>query len=264
MNFVFITTRLKEMSNNIILLGRAGVGKSTIASMLCCGYLVPNNNPFEIDDGVRGVTLNFENRVSKSKMWNIYDTIGLGESILGNVPHQIAQQRIVEFLKKVKTKFTYICIVKSKDRIDELDPLIIKATTEIFKGAESNFVLIVTHANNTWLNKERSSLVEVYGNIPMFAVDFPPALEEDENDEDGVEYEKMKERKRTNSFHALENWLESLKFKPVKPDIYDFTDEQIMKVAKKVLNILIKISEIVGPVIVPAVKLAAAGSCSIQ
>ncbi|CAI2166220.1 10605_t:CDS:2 [Funneliformis geosporum] len=73
---------------SVVLYGLFGQGKSSIANMFIQGEIRQNDNMFEINDGVVGAsaTINF----SKNDDFMVYDTIGVGETVYGKVPHKEA------------------------------------------------------------------------------------------------------------------------------------------------------------------------------
>lgn len=211
----------------IIFFGKTGVGKSSVATMLYQGKLSKDYNPFMISDSAIGCTVDCK-RIDSST-WSIYDTIGLGETQDGRVPHDVAKKRIVEFLKNLRVPFNYICIVKKRGRLDQIDPIICSAAREIFAGdTANNIVLIVTDATDEWITTEENSLKEVFGNIPMCAVNFPGVSTD-------PELEQIYLRRRNESYTKLVSFLNNLNFPANKAKLCYYTDMQIQAVANQIM-----------------------------
>lgn len=243
-------------SKSIIFFGRTGVGKSSISTMLYQKKIDKKDNPFPIGDGAVGVTADFKQL--RNDHWNIYDTIGLGEPPSGSVPHDIAKQRIMVFLKNIRVPFHYICIVKKKGRLDQLDEIILKTTKTIFAGAERNMVLIITDADQKWLNENAAEIKAVYGDIPTFAVSFPPI-----HDNDVVE--NIFKDSRQTSLETLTGWFSMLDYKPVKADICFHTQKQLEEVGNQVLKLMINAGKILATgALIGAGAMVVLAMCTIQ
>lgn len=241
------------LNKNVFLIGRTGAGKSTLGSMLIRGTLDKTDNVFDISDSANGVTVDCD--VRSNNKWTVYDTIGLGEPASGSVPNEEAKRRIVSFLKKIKTSVDYICILKKKGRLDQLDLFIYDIVKEIFKGAESNIVLIITHADQKWLHENKYEIKEIYNNIPALAVDFP-AINNNERLE--IIYKEIRET----SLQVLEEWLNDLDFNKATPDICHYSDHQLESLATKVLRMLKQILPIIADI--ASIAATVAPLCSIQ
>src|SRR3954447_11219357 len=76
---------------NVVFFGLTGHGKSSIANMLIQGD-IHQNNAFKVNNGAKGETINIHSGVNE--IFQVFDTIGLGESASGSVPHKEAIKRI--------------------------------------------------------------------------------------------------------------------------------------------------------------------------
>lgn len=145
----------------ILFLGKTGAGKSTIATML----LQSNDDSFPIKDSAVEATKNCD--VRSNDRWMIYDTAGLG-----GFNGSIALQKLKVIAKK--NRFHYICIVKDKGRVDQLDSQIHEEILKIFESKKVRMILIITHSDQKWLATNQDELEKIYGTIPKIAIDLPP------------------------------------------------------------------------------------------
>lgn len=214
---------------SIILIGQSGSGKSSIANMLI-QRKIREKNLYKISDSAVGETKDYLCHSCPTYKLKVYDTIGLGESSTGTVTHEEAVIRFYEFLLDMKVKFNYICIVKRRDRLTELDESIYHIATEIFKGDTSkNFILIITNAKTKWINDENENLIKVYGNIPKIAVRFPDI------DLDDEEQEETNIRIRNSSLNDLTEFLNSLNYPARESEICFFTDNELKRRAREIM-----------------------------
>ncbi|CAI2184815.1 8920_t:CDS:2 [Funneliformis geosporum] len=88
---------------SVILFGPVGQGKSSIANMLIQGNINLERNAFEINESAVGtsVTVNF----SENDDYIVYDTIRIGESCYGNVPHEEAVKTIRNYFSNCEVPF---------------------------------------------------------------------------------------------------------------------------------------------------------------
>lgn len=96
----------------------------------------------------------------------------------GQVADETAEQKICEFLKRVKGEYSHVVYVKSaKNRLDLIDEMIWKTFRRIFKGAEAAFTILFTKGNESWLNENWDRLpswVRELGRDNVLITDLPP------------------------------------------------------------------------------------------
>ncbi|RIA94279.1 hypothetical protein C1645_760448, partial [Glomus cerebriforme] len=130
---------------NVVLFGRAGFGKSSIANMLVQRDIYQDNNAFTINDGARGETVNIYGYVSE--MYQVFDTVGLGEpSSHDTTSHEEAVKKIRNYFSDCQVSLNYIFYVHKKGRITDEDIRMFKLFKKIFEWGKDNFIIIITHA----------------------------------------------------------------------------------------------------------------------
>ncbi|CAG8581354.1 13638_t:CDS:2 [Funneliformis caledonium] len=146
---------------NIVLFGLTGQGKSSIANMLIQGDIYQKGNKFEINDGAVGatVTINF----SSNDDFKVFDTIGVGETVFGRIPHKDAIKDIRNYFTICEEPLNYIAYVKMKGRFTEEDRNMFNLFKEIFEGSEKNFIIIITNSNQKWVEKNAETLKKNFG-----------------------------------------------------------------------------------------------------
>lgn len=231
----------------VLLFGRTGQGKSTIANMLVSGEML-ETPVFKMGDGLVGVT---EKCVGHSDRDHyVIDTVGLGEDPR-NRPNfrgptdafDAAVGLITDFLERTGTEYSHILYVKAADRFDRLDERIFNIFRKIFKGTEPAFGLVVTKCKNPdkWKVENEGSMQARYGHaIPLDRhayVDFEPR-------NDDPDLESIYKRKRQESLdrldQALDSSFESNGFKYYKPAYVDVCEQDRRKMAKDLLRFIIK------------------------
>ncbi|KAG0372049.1 hypothetical protein BGX24_000804 [Mortierella sp. AD032] len=196
-------------NQKIIVVGKTGSGKSTLCNMLVQGDLYTKNIR-EVSDSAAGVS--YDVRVVDGRHWTACDTVGLGE-LCGKGPGMVdpAMQLLVRILKEGEYGFHYIAFVVQKGRLSTQENVelfeLFKAT---FVGAEFNFVLVITHCySENWINKNRRTINEVYGDIPVVHCDFP-------FDSNMV---SQGQHDRVNGLNDLERQLRAIPRKPLVPTL---------------------------------------------
>ncbi|KAF8928607.1 hypothetical protein BGZ58_009550, partial [Dissophora ornata] len=199
-------------TSKLVLVGKTGAGKSTIANMLIQGDLFQKNR-LDISNQAKGVTTNVE--VVDGRDWTVVDTVGLGEMQgIGAKGTDEAIDLLIRVLKEGQLGFHHIAFVVQKGRLSTTENKqlfdLFKAT---FAGAEKNFVLIVTQCYDPrWIfePKNRSVIAEVFGpEISVVCCDFP---------EDGRRPEQDREDRLT-SLQLLEGQFLSLNRQPIVPKL---------------------------------------------
>ena len=226
----YVLTMDQPQRKSIIFVGRTGSGKSSLATMLYKGH-IPHNNPLHVSDSAKGATL--ECRHVKSLQYDIYDTVGLGEPEGGSVPCEDARKKLREFIKSLKRDFNYICIVKKSGRLDTLDPVVFDVTKELFKGAETNIVLVITDdEDGEWAIEENVNLMNVYGKIPIFSVNIPKVSKKHN-------LEKIYIEQRKESIDKFEeDLIKRCNYKPARPKICGYTDKEIDELIDRIMKIV--------------------------
>lgn len=155
------------MSVHVILFGKSGSGKSTITNALL------GDNIVETGDGFKGVTLSCNTYTSKSSEYVVVDTIGIGETEHGSIPHQQAVEQLENFLTTLTFPLHHVCFVKEAGIFDAIDENYWNVFLKIFGNCKRNFIVIITKAKEGWANENRAYLTRIIGNIPIIDVDFP-------------------------------------------------------------------------------------------
>src|SRR5437764_503332 len=109
------------------------------------------DNAFKVNNGAKGETINIHSGVNE--IFQVFDTIGIGESTFGSVPHKKAIKLIRDYFSKCQVPLNYICYVKKQGRFTEEDAKMFKIFKKIFKGGETNFITIITHSQPEWVGE---------------------------------------------------------------------------------------------------------------
>ncbi|CAM6083337.1 unnamed protein product [Calypogeia fissa] len=215
-----IAFRLKEMTSEskdldryghwgpaeVILLGRTGSGKSTLFQMLTKGRL----DPFSISpasSSIRGETK--EVKHGEGRGWYVVDTPGFGEpknDEQSTISTEEAQKRIGKFVQRIQGTYSHFVYVVMKDRIDMLDKRLWEFFKLLFEGNEFNFTIVVSNADQDWLDRHIAALRTDFSGCESFLCgEFPPTKTDDE------EWETELEEVRAESLKRLEDELASLR-----------------------------------------------------
>ncbi|KAH8966017.1 hypothetical protein BDL97_03G001500 [Sphagnum fallax] len=87
-----------DIKGKVILFGKTGEGKSTIANVLITGGI--DEQPFPVGHGMTGCTSRVQ--TERGRGWTVTDTAGLGEAEGGKVNTEQAEKIIIDFLKSVR------------------------------------------------------------------------------------------------------------------------------------------------------------------
>ena len=188
----------------IVLFGTSGSGKSTIANMLVQHMLKKTNNVSNIGNDFKGVTTTCT--IYESDKYQIVDTIGIGETEkFGRKSSENAVIEICKYLTSIGQPFDHICFVKKAGSFTVLDKVYWNIFSSLFKGCESNFVMIVTQADIDWVIANKEDVRHIIKlDVNMVAVDFPPISNKDNIE---ILYRSIRE---TNLLH-LENFLSCIR-----------------------------------------------------
>ncbi|KAH9532338.1 hypothetical protein CY35_19G088200 [Sphagnum magellanicum] len=164
---------MANCKTKMLLFGRTGSGKSTVANMLIKGNL---DSPllFETSSGIRGKTISFQREENDEYM--VVDTVGFGEVKQGTVSNLEARNRLYNFFTKInETGYNYFAFVRKWGKIDELDTHLWNFFKKAFEGVEQNFVLLFTQCKHSTLQENLEEVKARFEGCSKFiAVDFPP------------------------------------------------------------------------------------------
>src|SRR5688572_30658801 len=205
---------------SLVLFGLTGQGKSSIANMLIQGDIYQEKNTFVINDSAVGASVQIECSINNE--FEVYDTIGIGETRFGSVPHKKAVKMIRDYFSRCNLPLNYIAYVKKKGRFTDEDREMFGVFKEIFKGGEKNFVIIITDSEPAWVNENSKTIKKNLGDYPIISVDFPQRREHEFA------------TKRAESLRRLKTELSSLRYEGVRLEILSST----MKIERKVSKIV--------------------------
>ncbi|EXX51653.1 hypothetical protein RirG_260010 [Rhizophagus irregularis DAOM 197198w] len=196
-----------KSKKNIVLCGRSGDGKSSIANMLIQGDVYRDSeNDFRIGNSAKAVT-EYLTAISNEK-FVVYDTIGLGDSTGSDE----AIKAIRNFFSMGKIPLNYICYVKRSRSLKD-DVRLFETYRKIFGDGEKNFVIIITHSGPEWAKEEENVklIKEQLGNYPVISVDFPC----NENEK----YTLVDRKQRAESLEHLLNEFSKLEYNGIEPEV---------------------------------------------
>lgn len=215
-----------KSKGKVILFGKTGSGKSTIANALVTGN--EGDQVFGVSAGFRGCTSSLQ--TASGRGWEVVDTIGLGESTTGTVSSEDEENMILEFLKNVKNNYSHIIYVKSgAERFTIMDEKIWAAFTSVFEGAEESFIVLITHKNQRWLNTQwdDGSLpkwIRDLGKNRVFITSLPPV---DEDEETEKEYKIIRDESLATLEIELERSFAEREYKYSSPTINQMNESQL-------------------------------------
>ncbi|KAG0001320.1 hypothetical protein BGZ80_006852 [Entomortierella chlamydospora] len=195
-------------NKKIIFVGKMGVGKSSLTNMFVQGDLF-KKNVREVSNSADAVTAEIE--VVDGLGWTVCDTVGLGElQGKGDSKKDEAMDLLVRVLREGKLGFHYIAYVIKQGRLRTKEHAeLFDLFKKTFAGAEKNFILIITHSKESWAEKNKTAISDIFGDIPVFTCDFP--FDEDEAELD--------EHARKESLRKLVKGLSALELKPIAPKL---------------------------------------------
>ncbi|GBB86765.1 hypothetical protein RclHR1_13190004 [Rhizophagus clarus] len=221
------------MRKYVVLFGRAGYGKSSIANMLVQGDIYRNNNNFSVGHGAEGETVCIRSEFTEK--YQVFDMIGLGEPSSHPVSHKEAVKTIRNYFSSHQFLLNYIFYVQRKGRITEEDVKMFKIFKETFKGGENNFIIVITHSKPEWVTENLEIIRKHFGNYPIISVDFP--LTEDDDDD----IIASDNRKRAQSLQRLEDKLSELNYNAVELEVLSST-----QITEKKISEIVSIVPIAG------------------
>lgn len=175
-------------SEKVLVFGRTGAGKSTIAQMLTLGHLDPSGSSFKASSSARGVTSEIWR--GEGRGWHVTDTPGFGEAKGGTVSTKEATDKIKKFVVEICGIYSHYLYVVKKDRINVYDERLWKFFTKVFADAEENFSVVVTGCAAKLLAEDIDYLKKtfegcknfIYVNFCPISTDDPELEEENEGD----------------------------------------------------------------------------------
>ena len=182
-------------SEKVILFGRTGSGKSTIAQMLTVGRLDPNyKGKFKASSSARGVTSDINREEGRG--WHVTDTPGFGEAKEGNVSSKDATEKLKSFVIEICGIYSHFLFVVKKDRMNMYDTKLWQFFTKVFAGAEANFSVVVTGCTGDLTTDDMEHLKNTFpGCNNLISVNFCPIASEDrplEEENEGVRGTSLK------------------------------------------------------------------------
>ncbi|KAF9201420.1 hypothetical protein BGZ49_008328 [Haplosporangium sp. Z 27] len=188
-----LTEKKEQSMKNILVVGKSGSGKSTLCSMLLQQDLFSKNlRPIN-----NSATSSTECEIVRGSRWTVCDTPGLGDSYDDDDGKtDAALKPIVEALRNDPLKFHYIAYVVKQGRLcpsEHAEPF--KLFKSTFADAEANFILIITHCeDSSWIIENKQGIIDIFGNMPITFCDFPfnpkqPEKRQDERLQSFTEFE---------------------------------------------------------------------------
>lgn len=128
----------------MLIIGKTGTGKSTVASMLTNRDVHPgDNNGIVVSDRAKGVTFECANFVSGT--YSITDTVGFGDGNEGSIATAGAIRALKQFLQYAKRGYHMILFVVHAGRITKTDADILSMFRDVlFADMANKFHIIVT------------------------------------------------------------------------------------------------------------------------
>jgi GTP-binding protein EngB required for normal cell division len=223
---------MRAWSNEkVILFGRTGSGKSTIAQMLTRGHLnapagsdiISPSSPsrfkasptlsssgstkswsrtsssapgspirtFEASSNARGMTKDIQR--GEGRGWHVTDTPGFGETREGcTVSTEEATKIVKQFVIDICGIYSHYLYVVKKDRMNRYDETLWKFFNKVFADAEANFTVVVTGCDMELSDNDKKHLQSTFpGCNSFYYVDFPPVSKDSEIEEENEEVRKL-------------------------------------------------------------------------
>ncbi|CAM6096878.1 unnamed protein product [Calypogeia fissa] len=198
----------------VILFGKTGSGKSSLAQMLTLERLDPSSKVFPSSSGVD--QKNLEVRHDKRRGWYVVDTPGLGKlsGDFRSTSTRVGAIKIFEQIQFTHGSFTHFIYVSKRDRFDMLEEAIWKLFMQIFgEHIKSNFTVVITNSDQGWVDTRMETLRETFTDCESFLSANFPKLEPDDN-----ELEQENCTVRMKSLQQLKKGLANLDRHPVELD----------------------------------------------
>lgn len=195
-------------AERVILFGRTGSGKSTVAHMLTKGSLDVASEEFEHGSDAKGVTRKVKR--GQGRGWLVTDTPGFGESkIGGTVPTEEAIQKLKTFVSKIGGIHSYYIYVVQYGRLDYFDSILWNFFTRVLPNAIHNLCVVITYRNKDLTDDEKVMFQKRFEKSEKFiCVDFESPLDDQDKSEKLITIRKKKARE---SLERLERELASMR-----------------------------------------------------
>ncbi|CAM6116207.1 unnamed protein product [Calypogeia fissa] len=216
----------------VVLFGRTGDGKSTVANALVTGGI--DHVVFPFSDSATGCTA--EIKTASGRGWTITDTVGLGEAETGTITNAQAREMLTTFLKKVKDDYSHIIFIQKANRVTIMDEMNWLLFTQIFEGAEDAFVILFTAADEKWLDENRDKLPTYMDGVETLAVNIPPVSNRK------VTEKRHKEIREKSIKKLEEDLIKSFDLRGNKystPTIARMNDEQLEEKSKSLMQFIV-------------------------
>ena len=186
----------------VLLFGRSGAGKSTIANELLREEICKTG------DGVLGVTMECIKYSNQDSNYSIIDTIGIGETELGSTPHEQAVESMENFIGQLSVELHHICFVVPAGRLDGLNEVFWIAFNKIFAKSADNIAVIITKCDDEgWIEQNKTDIESIMGNVPVIGVNFP-------SKSNNPQREELNIKDRVRSLDMLEEFLLTIRQQP--------------------------------------------------
>lgn len=187
----------------VILLGRTGGGKSTLAQMLTLGKLDPFAQRFAASSSIRGKTSEVSH--GEGRGWYVVDTPGFGEpdDEHKTVSTEEAETKIKKYVQLIEGTYTHFILVVKKDRIDWMEERLWEFFLQLFgEDIIENFTVVISNADQDWVDRNWDALRASFRGCESFlGAEFPSTRIDDE------EWEAELVGVRRASLKALEEGL---------------------------------------------------------
>lgn len=194
----------------VLLFGKTGDGKSTVANMLLTGDV---EGEFQAGNSMAAITQQTTARTNNENKWTIIDTVGLFST---DKPEEdlYRSKELLNDLARSHPEIHNFCYIKKATKFTRADEECWKVFQELFGEYYENIVLVFTSCKKGWLEENKGLIEEVMGlgrdqkGYQKVAVEFPP------HDDDPAA-ESIRRKKRKDSLELLQTALSTLEAGPV-------------------------------------------------
>nr|PNR48138.1 hypothetical protein PHYPA_012611 [Physcomitrium patens] len=191
----------------VMLFGRTGAGKSSVAHMLTKGSLDIPSEEFKHGASAKGVTVGV--RRGQGRGWFVTDTPGFGEARGRTIPTDEAVEKLKTFVSKVGGIHSYYIYVLQHTRLDRYDESVWALFRRVFSHAKENFCIVVTGQKNNFAQEDIDHLAKGFEGCKKFIyVNFESPSDDQDKSENLVALRKKKANK---SLERLEEELANMR-----------------------------------------------------